>query len=83
MSEDVDTLKSISSQIVELYNFSNIQMDDLYELFFGDISPVCAVLGGVMAQEVIKAVSHKEPPINNIFLFDPVSYSGKELTVGP
>ncbi|XP_044253433.1 SUMO-activating enzyme subunit 1 [Tribolium madens] len=81
-SEDIEVLKIIATEIIELYQFSKINVDNLLELIFGELSPVCAILGGIMAQEVIKAVSHKEVPINNIFLFDPVTYSGKELTVG-
>jgi ubiquitin-like 1-activating enzyme E1 A len=68
--------------MIDLYQFSNVKLDNLYELLFGELAPVCAILGGVIAQEVIKAVSHKEVTINNIFLFDPVTYSGKELSVG-
>lgn len=29
-------------------------------LIFGEIAPISAIVGGVIAQEVIKAVSHKE-----------------------
>ncbi|RZC32011.1 SUMO-activating enzyme subunit 1 [Asbolus verrucosus] len=81
-NEDIEKLKIIAADIIELYNFTNLNMDSLYELLFGELIPVCAIVGGVMAQEVIKAVSHKEVTINNIFLFDPITYSGKELTVG-
>lgn len=35
-----------------------------------DVSPVCAVLGGVMGNEVIKAISNKGEPANNCILFD-------------
>lgn len=55
--------------------------DNLFELVFGEVVPVCAVLGGVIAQEVIKGVSQREVPINNVFLFDPVTYCGKEETI--
>jgi ubiquitin-like 1-activating enzyme E1 A len=81
-SDDVEKLKTIASDMIDLYQFSNVKLDNLYELLFGELAPVCAILGGVIAQEVIKAVSHKEVTINNIFLFDPVTYSGKELSVG-
>jgi len=36
----------------------------------GESSAAAAVLGGVLAQEVIKAVSHKDQPIRNVFLFN-------------
>ncbi|XP_011302205.1 SUMO-activating enzyme subunit 1 [Fopius arisanus] len=49
---------------------------------YGQVSPVCAILGGVMGQEIIKAVSQREPPLHNLFLFDPVTMCGKVIRVG-
>ncbi len=40
---------------------------------FGELSPAAAVLGGVLAQEIIKAVSHKDVPIRNHFFFNGAS----------
>lgn len=83
--EDIGTIKEIKNEIFELYQVdaekSKLE-DSIFEVIFDQVVPVCAVLGGVIAQEVIKAVSHKEVPINNVFLFDPVTYDGKEETVG-
>ncbi|KAL3282154.1 hypothetical protein HHI36_005349 [Cryptolaemus montrouzieri] len=82
-TDDIIELKSIKKSIVELYKVSsNVYEDSLFEQIFGEVVPVCAILGGVIAQEVIKAVSHKEITINNIFLFDPVTFNGKEECVG-
>ena len=47
----------------------------------GELSPVCAVVGGVLAQEVIKAVSQKDKPLNNFFLFDGYSSEGVVETI--
>lgn len=49
---------------------------------YAQISPVCAIVGGVMGQEIIKAVSQKEAPHNNLFLFDPDTHCGKILRLG-
>ncbi len=35
-----------------------------------EVSPVCAVMGGVLGNEVIKAISGKGAPANNTLLFD-------------
>jgi len=35
-----------------------------------EVSPVCAVMGGVLGNEVIKAISSKGEPANNIMMFD-------------
>ena len=36
----------------------------------GELAPVCAVLGGLLGNEVIKAISGKGEPANNTILFD-------------
>ena len=43
---------------------------------FGKVSPACAIVGGVMAQEIIKAVSQKEAPHNNMFFLNPIKNVG-------
>ena len=35
-----------------------------------ELSPVCAVVGGIVAQELVKAVSKKGRTMENAFFFD-------------
>ncbi|GJE88373.1 ubiquitin-activating enzyme E1-like protein [Phanerochaete sordida] len=35
-----------------------------------ELSPVCAVVGGMLAQDILKALAAREPPISNFFTFD-------------
>lgn len=35
-----------------------------------ELSPVCAVVGGVLAQDILKALAARESPIVNFFVFD-------------
>jgi len=42
----------------------------------GQLGPVCAITGGVLAQEIVKAISQKDEPISNVFVFDPVLGTG-------
>ncbi|XP_066141922.1 SUMO-activating enzyme subunit 1 [Euwallacea fornicatus] len=80
--KDISLLQEIKAEVLDLYGFDHNKLkNELFELVFGEIVPVCAVLGGVIAQEVIKGVSQKEVPINNIFLFDPLTFCGKEETI--
>lgn len=80
--QDIAELQNIKNEITELYNVKNdIFSNNLLQLLFGEVCPVSAILGGVIAQEVIKALSRKEVPINNVFLFDPVTFNGKEECV--
>ena len=46
--------------------------DDLIEEFLCDEHQpaVNAICGGVLANELLKAVSHKGEPVNNFFFFD-------------
>lgn len=47
-----------------------LRIQSLASLFSAELSPVCAVLGGVIGNEVIKALSGKGEPANNVLLFD-------------
>ncbi len=35
----------------------------------GELPPVCAVVGGVVANNVLRAVSHVNAPLRNVFLY--------------
>lgn len=50
--------------------------DSLLTNVFGSVSGAAAVVGGVIGQEVVKAVSQREPPHNNMFFFNPVKCVG-------
>ncbi|XP_075147042.1 SUMO1 activating enzyme subunit 1 [Haematobia irritans] len=55
---------------------------DYFEYIFSQISPAAAVIGGVLAQEIIKAVTKKESPNCNLFLFDPQTCCGFIESIG-
>lgn len=66
-AEDLIKLKSIRDEIAGL----ELVPDSSFIHVFAQISPAVAIVGGELAQEVIKTVSQKEAPHNNLFLFDP------------
>ena len=35
-----------------------------------EFSPVCAVIGGMLAQDILKALGVREAPLANFFAFD-------------
>lgn len=37
---------------------------------FAEFSPVCAVVGGLLAQDILKALGAREAPLANFFTFD-------------
>jgi len=45
--------------------------------------PVCAILGGILGQEVIKSISCKGDPIKNFFYFDAADGRGVMEDVPP
>lgn len=56
--------------------------DDAFVHVFEQISPAAAIVGGELAQEIIKAVSQKEAPHHNVFLFDPTICCGYVESIG-
>jgi len=79
---DCQDLKDEAAAVISENNLGetidNLVSGDLY----AHVSPVCAIVGGVMGQEIIKAVSQKEAPHNNLFLFNPETLCGKILRLG-
>lgn len=77
--KDVKSLLQIKEDIFAKFNLDSSKLDEqVFSLLFGEVVPICSIVGGVISQEVIKAVSHKEVPINNVFLLDPLTFNGKE-----
>ncbi|CAL7936557.1 unnamed protein product [Xylocopa violacea] len=77
-----EKLKTEVAAIVKKYDLE----DKLNYLVEGDIyaqvSPVCAIVGGIMGQEIIKTVSKKGAPHNNLFIFNQETLCGKILRLG-
>ncbi|XP_003485941.1 SUMO-activating enzyme subunit 1 [Bombus impatiens] len=71
-----------AAEIIKKYDLE----DKINHLVEGDlyaqISPVCAIVGGIMGQEIIKTVSQKGTPHNNLFVFNPDTLCGKILRLG-
>lgn len=60
-------MSAILILILHLYVHRNV---------FGEVGPTSAITGGVLAQEVVKAISHKDPPLVNIFVCNPLEGTG-------
>ncbi|XP_031635751.1 SUMO-activating enzyme subunit 1 [Contarinia nasturtii] len=70
-NDDLQKLFAIRDEIAK-----GLVPDSAFVHVFAQVSPVAAIVGGELSQEVIKAVSQKEPPHLNVFLFDPVKCCG-------
>ncbi|KAG5682321.1 hypothetical protein PVAND_011680 [Polypedilum vanderplanki] len=76
--EDIKKLLSIRDSLS-----NSEQVTDIYfEHVFGQISPSAAILGGSVAQEIIKTVSQKDAPHYNYFFFDPQTACGYIEAIG-
>ncbi|XP_070685432.1 SUMO-activating enzyme subunit 1 [Pempheris klunzingeri] len=70
-AEDSQLLRQIRDDVLEaLAVGSDLLNDDFTSFCFSEMSPVCAVVGGVLGQEVVKALSQRDPPHRNFFFFD-------------
>uniref|UniRef100_A0A182W3C9 SUMO-activating enzyme subunit 1 n=1 Tax=Anopheles minimus TaxID=112268 RepID=A0A182W3C9_9DIPT len=58
---------TLAPEIIPNHSFDHV---------FAQISPVAAIVGGVVAHEIIKVVSQKERPHRNVFLFNPETCCG-------
>jgi ubiquitin-like 1-activating enzyme E1 A len=47
-----------------------------------ELSPVCAVVGGVVAQEAIKLLTRVDEPLRNTFLYDSTTGEGVVEALG-
>ena len=87
---DTATLERLRAGVVAKYELpgTSVKLADeaaaakYLEVVFSELSPVAAIVGGVLAQEVIKAVSKKDQPHNNFFLYNPIESSGSVEAVG-
>ncbi|XP_034024552.1 SUMO-activating enzyme subunit 1 [Thalassophryne amazonica] len=70
-AEDSKLLEQIRNDVLYALGVKcDILNDDFISYCFSEMSPVCAVVGGVLGQEVVKALSHRDAPHRNFFFFD-------------
>jgi ubiquitin-like 1-activating enzyme E1 A len=70
--EDIKKLQIIRDEI----SARTVIPDTYFDHVFAQISPAAAIVGGALAQEVIKTVSQKDAPHFNYFFFDPQTSCG-------
>lgn len=71
-TEDLEKLKGLRNDYLTKHNLTVEQVkDELFSNVYGQLSPICAISGGVLAQEIVKAISHRDEPIVNFFVYNP------------
>lgn len=70
-ASDKVTLAKLREDVIAKYQLNPELLPGEYSQWcVSELSPVCAVVGGVLAQEVIKAISAKDRPYMNSFLYN-------------
>lgn len=74
---DVQELSQIAERLFKDADINSENLrKDFFQCCFGELSPVCAIVGGVLAQEIVKAVSRKDQPHKNFFFYNGLQGSG-------
>ncbi|ESO13134.1 hypothetical protein HELRODRAFT_184875 [Helobdella robusta] len=81
---DKQELLSIRKQLLDGWKLDEryLPTDYFEECYYGELSATCAVVGGIVGQEVIKVVSKRDAPHNNFFFFDGVQGCGLVDKIG-
>ncbi|KAF7365353.1 Quinate utilization pathway activator [Mycena venus] len=77
-SADVAELQSIANAMISaadvkkqvLETIPSELIQSLSETARSEFSPVCAIVGGMLAQDILKTLGARDPPIANFFTFD-------------
>ncbi|KAL5008414.1 hypothetical protein ScPMuIL_013995 [Solemya velum] len=81
--EDKNKLQAIRQETLEQMKINpDTLQEEIFNHCFAEVGPVCAIVGGVLAQEIIKAVSHKDQPHNNFFFYNGMDGSGLVDCIG-
>ncbi|KAJ6619532.1 hypothetical protein B0H10DRAFT_2026134 [Mycena sp. CBHHK59/15] len=66
-SGDVAELQSIANAMISV---ADVKSRSVSATASHEFSPVCAIVGGMLAQDVLKTLAARDPPIANFFTFD-------------
>ena len=69
----LEWVQTTSPALIDHDLLSRKALQDLAQIATVEIAPVCSVLGGILGNEIIKAISGKGEPANNTLLFDGIS----------
>ncbi|TSN39335.1 SUMO-activating enzyme subunit 1 [Bagarius yarrelli] len=76
-AEDSQLLLQIRDDLLESMGVNPELLHDNFASYcFSEMAPVCAVVGGVLGQEIVKALSQRDAPHRNFFFFDGLKGNG-------
>jgi len=80
--DDLETLKELKNEVCQKINAPTNKVNDELLRVAHPLNPACAIVGGVLAQEIIKCISKQDAPFNNFFFFVPDECSGIVEKIG-
>ena len=85
--QDTDEVMTLATRMCEEHEISKDLLDEtrlnnLASVATVDMTPICAIMGGMIGQEVVKAISQKDEPICNFFFYDALQGNGRMRRIG-
>lgn len=86
-SEDIELLNRLKDEVADDLAYSKSSLKDLeedqfFDNVYGELSPVSAIIGGALGQDIIRSITHQDAPIRNFFLFNGLRLSGTVESIG-
>lgn len=83
---DLEQVKEILNKML-IENEIDFMPDSLADIFslpdtWANFLPTCSILGGILAQEIIKLMTNVGSPINNFFVYSTRDFCGRSFLLG-
>lgn len=84
---DINALKKIQEKVLTQLELPPTAIKDLeeekyYDHVFGELSPISAIVGGLLGQDIIRSITNQDAPIRNFFFFDGFKCQGSVESIG-
>lgn len=81
--QDWKKLLEVRDSVLEKLKVDNDLLPDHFvSNCIGEITPVSCIVGGILGQEIIKAISGRDAPHNNFFFYDGIETTGLVDCIG-
>ena len=75
--QDISELKDLQSSVIQQLDLSEnhtisekLNTEKWWNNIFGEISPVCSIIGGIVGQDILRTISEKDTPLRNFVFFN-------------
>lgn len=86
-SDDIHALINIQEKVLNELELPPTAIKDLeeekyYDHIFGELSPISAIVGAALGQDIIRSITNQDAPIRNFFFFDAFKCQGSVESIG-